>query len=108
MGKYTSPAYKTLLAEVAGVEVVDERTVRFRFSKPNRELPLTVGGIPVFSRQWGVVDGKAKPFDQVVTDIPLAVAPTRLGQCALAKTSLTCVTRNTGPKTSTCRRHRQL
>ena len=36
MGKYTSPAYKTLLAEVAGLDVLDDRTVRFRFSKPNR------------------------------------------------------------------------
>jgi microcin C transport system substrate-binding protein len=38
--------------------VVDERTVRFDFKKPNRELPLIVGGMPVFSREWGMENGK--------------------------------------------------
>ena len=39
---HTSPAYKTILADVVGLDVLDERTVRYRFKKPNRELPLTV------------------------------------------------------------------
>ena len=43
LGPYTSPAYKTVLEDVAGIEVVNERTVRYHFKKPNRELPLTVG-----------------------------------------------------------------
>ncbi|MBX3652770.1 MAG: ABC transporter substrate-binding protein [Ramlibacter sp.] len=85
MSKYTSPGYKTLLADVAGLEVLDERTVRFRFRHPNRELPLTVGGIPVFSRQWGVVNGKAKPFDQVVTDIPIGSGPYKIGPVRFGK-----------------------
>jgi microcin C transport system substrate-binding protein len=33
MGPYTSPAYKTLLEDVAGLDVLDERTVRYRFKK---------------------------------------------------------------------------
>ena len=53
VGPHTSPAYKTMLIDVDGVDVVDERTVRYRFKRANRELPLTVGGLPVFSRQWG-------------------------------------------------------
>ena len=36
MGAYTSPAYKTLLEDVAGLEVLGERRLRFRFKKPNR------------------------------------------------------------------------
>ena len=65
MGPHTSPAYKTLLADVAGLDVLDERTVRYRFKKPNRELPLTVGGLPVFSRQWGnQIDPKTGQFDE--------------------------------------------
>ena len=83
MGPHTSPVYKTILAEVAGLDVLDERTVRYRFRKPNRELPLTVGGLPVFSRQWGnQVDpktGQRKTFDQVVTDIPIGSGPYRIG-----------------------------
>ena len=75
VGPFASPGYKSLLADVAGVEVLNERTVRFQFKKPNRELPLTVGGLPVFSRQWGVENGKLKPFDQIVTDIPIGSGP---------------------------------
>ncbi|SEQ28446.1 extracellular solute-binding protein [Giesbergeria anulus] len=79
IGPHTSPAYKTMLIDVAGVDVLDERTVRYRFKKPNRELPLTVGGLPVFSRDWGVEGGKPKPFDQVVTDEPLGSGPYKIG-----------------------------
>jgi microcin C transport system substrate-binding protein len=86
MGPYTSPAYKTAFEDVAGCEVVDERTVRFRFKKPNRELPLTVGGIAVFSRKWGAdASGKAKPFDQVVTDIPIGSGPYKIGPVRFGK-----------------------
>ena len=79
MGPYTSPAYKNILEDVAGVDVVDDTTVRYRFKKPNRELPLTVGGLPVFSRKWGVENGKAKSFDKVVMDVPIGSGPYRIG-----------------------------
>ncbi len=85
VGPFTSPAYKTLLIDVAGVEVVDPRTVRYRFKKPNRELPLTVGGLPVFSRAWGMEGGKPKPFDQVVTDIPIGSGPYKIGPVRFGK-----------------------
>ena len=89
MGPFTSPAYKNLLEDVAGLDVVDERTVRYRFKKPNRELPLTVGGLPVFSRQWGVDPnvngGKPKPFDKVVTDIPIGSGPYKIGPVRFGK-----------------------
>ncbi|MGH6637271.1 MAG: extracellular solute-binding protein [Polaromonas sp.] len=85
MSKYTSPAYKTLLEDVAGLDVLDERTVRYRFKKPNRELPLTVGGLPVFSRQWGMENGKAKLFDQVVMDIPIGSGPYKIGPVRFGK-----------------------
>ena len=85
MGPHTSPSYKTLLEDVAGADVVDERTVRYRFRKPNRELPLRVGGLPVFSRQWGVENGRAKSFDQVVTDVPIGSGPYRIGSVRFGK-----------------------
>lgn len=81
VGPYTAPGYKTLLIDVAGAEVLDARTVRFRFKKPNRELPLTVGGLPVFSRDWGA----GKPFDQVVTDTPIGSGPYRMGSVNFGK-----------------------
>lgn len=89
MGPHTSPAYKTLLADVAGLDVLGERTVRFRFHQPNRELPLVVGGLPVFSRDWGdEIDpktGKRKTFDQVVMDIPIGSGPYRIGPVKFGK-----------------------
>ena len=85
MGPHTSPAFKSLLEDVAGVEVVDERTVRYRFKKPNRGLPLTVGGLPVFSRQWGMENGKPKSFDKVVTDIPIGSGPYKIGPVRFGK-----------------------
>ena len=85
LGPYTSPAYKTTLEDLAGLDIVDERTVRFRFKKPNRELPLTVGGMPIFSRQWGVENGKAKRFDEVVMDIPIGSGPYKIGPVRFGK-----------------------
>ena len=85
MGPYTSPGYKTALEDVAGLDVLDQRTVRYRFKKPNRELPLTVGGLPVFSQKWGVVNGKAKRFDEVVMDIPIGSGPYRIGPVNFGK-----------------------
>lgn len=85
VGPYASPGYRTVLEDVAGAEVVDAQTVRFRFKRPNRELPLTVGGLPIFSHQWGVVDGKAKPFDQVVMDMPIGSGPYRIGPVNFGK-----------------------
>lgn len=79
LGPFTSPAYKNLLEDVAGLDVVDDLTVRYRFKKPNRELPLTVGGLPVFSRKWGMENGKPKTFDKVVMDVPIGSGPYKIG-----------------------------
>ncbi len=81
VGPHTSPAYKTLLIDVAGAQVLDERTLRYHFKKPNRELPLIVGGLPVFSRDWGA----GKPFDQVVMDTPMGSGPYRIGPVRFGK-----------------------
>ena len=81
MGPHTSPAYKTALEDVAGLDVLDERTVRYRFKKPNRELPLTVGGLPVFSHRWGA----GKPFDEVVMDEPIGSGSYRIGPVRFGK-----------------------
>ncbi len=81
MGPHTAPSWKTVLEDVVGLDLVDERTVRFRFKKPNRELPLTVGGLPVFSRAWG----QGKPFDEVVMDLPIGSGPYKIGPVRFGK-----------------------
>ena len=89
VGPFVSPGYKSMLEDVTGVEVLDAHTVRYRFKKPNRELPLTVGGLPVFSHRWGESDatggGKPKPFDQVVMDIPIGSGPYKIGPLNFGK-----------------------
>ena len=86
MSKYAAPSYKSVMAEVDGCDVLDDLTVRFRFKKPNRELPLVVGGaLPIFSSDWGMENGKAKPFDEVVTDIPIGSGPYKIGPVKFGK-----------------------
>ncbi|MDM0013347.1 extracellular solute-binding protein [Variovorax sp. J22P168] len=73
-GKLAAPQFRTLYAEVKDVKALDDRTVRFEFQNPNPELPLVVGGMPVFSRAWG----GGKPFDQITTDVPIGSGPYKL------------------------------
>lgn len=74
VSKEAAPQFRTIYAEVKSATAVGERTVRFDFASPNRELPLVVGGMAVFSREWG----KGKPFDQVVSEIPIGSGPYRI------------------------------
>ena len=74
ISKEAAPQYRTIYAEVKDAAAIDERTVRFDFARRNPELPLIVGGMPVFSRDWG----KGKPFDEVVSDIPIGSGPYKL------------------------------
>ncbi len=80
-----SPGIRSQLEDVAGLDVLDATTVRYRFKKPNRELPLTVGALPVFSHRWGEDAGRAKPFDQVVMDIPIGSGPYKIGPVNFGK-----------------------
>ena len=70
-GKLAAPQFRTIYAEVKGAKALDARTVRFDFASENRELPLVVGGMAVFSRAWG----GGKPFDQINTELPIASGP---------------------------------
>ncbi len=76
--KFAHPKYATLLGDVEACDVVDDRTVRFRFKKKDRQLPLVVGAIPIFSPKWGLENRKNKPFDQVVTDMPIGSGPYKI------------------------------
>jgi microcin C transport system substrate-binding protein len=84
-GPLSAPGFRTMLEDVVSVEALDDRTVRYRFAKPNRDLPLTVGGLPVFSHKWGESGGKPKPFDQIVMDIPIGSGPYRIGPVNFGK-----------------------
>jgi microcin C transport system substrate-binding protein len=76
MSKQAAPQYRVVFGDVKRAVVTGPRSVRFDFSRASAELPLLVGGLPVFSRDWGA----GKPFDQVVMDIPIASGPYRVGR----------------------------
>ena len=75
IGPDCSPAYRTILAGVKAAVVLDTQTIRFDLHAPNRELPLSLGSLPIFSRDWG----RGKAFAQVVLDTPIGSGPYRIG-----------------------------
>ncbi|PUE08579.1 ABC transporter substrate-binding protein [Limnohabitans sp. T6-5] len=80
-----APQYRTYFGEIKSATVLGERIIRFDFVRPNRELPLIVGSLPVFSRQWGQVGQVRKAFDQMVMDMPIASGPYRMGPVQFGK-----------------------
>ena len=83
--KLAAPQYRTIYAEVKSATVVSERVVRFDFLTPNPELPLVVGGMPVFSRDWGKVNGQATPFDKIVSEAPIGSGPYKVASPAMGR-----------------------
>ena len=80
-GKLAAPQYRSIYAEVKAVTVLSERLLRFDFLVPNPELPLVVGGMPVFSRAWGA----GKPFDKIVSDPPIGSGPYKPASSAMGR-----------------------
>jgi microcin C transport system substrate-binding protein len=47
------PSYRVILADVEKAEALDDRRVKFTFkSNTDRQLPLTVAGLPVLPKKW--------------------------------------------------------
>lgn len=76
MSKQAAPQYRVVYGDISKAVVVAPRTVRFEFKRASLELPMLAGSMAVFSRAWGA----GKPFDQVVTDIPVASGPYKIGR----------------------------
>ncbi|HWM40946.1 MAG TPA: extracellular solute-binding protein [Burkholderiales bacterium] len=76
MSKEAAPQFRVIYGDVKRAVVTGPRRVRFEFAQPSAELPLLVGGLPVFSRDWGA----GKPLDQVITEHPVASGPYKIGR----------------------------
>jgi microcin C transport system substrate-binding protein len=76
MSKEAAPQFRVVYGDVKRAVVVAPRTVRFEFVQPSAELPLLVGGLPIFSRDWGA----GKPLDQVIMEHPIASGPYKIGR----------------------------
>ena len=81
VGPHVFPGYRAYFADVKQATILGERVIRFDFRRPSAELPLVVGGMPVFSRDWGA----GKPFDQVVMDYPVTSGPYRIDRVNFGK-----------------------
>nr|WP_241077857.1 extracellular solute-binding protein [Paraburkholderia caledonica] len=67
------PQFSVYFAQIARAVVVNRLTIRFDYKVATREMPLLAGGIPVFSRKWGMrPDGTRIPFDQLAFEKPIA------------------------------------
>jgi len=68
-----APQFSVYFGQIARAVVVDRLTIRFEFKVATREMPLLAGGMPVFSRKWGMrPDGTRIPFDQIAFEKPIA------------------------------------
>ena len=73
--KGASPAFQTAVAGLEAVDVIDARTLRFRFKEKSREQVFNAGLMPVFSRKWGQTGGVSKTMDAIVTELPILSGP---------------------------------
>ena len=83
--KQAAPQYRTYFSEVKAATVLGERSIRFDFVRPNSELPLIVGSLPVFSQKWGWQGKVHTPLDQMVMEVPIASGPYRIGPVQFGK-----------------------
>lgn len=77
------PAIKVAYADVQEVVAEGPRRVVFRFkSNQNRELPLSVGGLPVLPKHWWAT----RDFSRPLTEPPLGSGPYRVERFELGRT----------------------
>ncbi len=71
-----SPLFNSEFMVIRGATVIDKQTLRFDFTRAERDAPLIAGDIPVFSPKWGMgSDGKRPSFDQISNVAPIASGP---------------------------------
>jgi microcin C transport system substrate-binding protein len=80
--KFSIPAYRSLTEDVARVVVKGPRTIRYELRQRNRELPLILGALPVFSPKWGA----GKPFEEIKFEEPIASGPYLIERFAAGRT----------------------
>ncbi len=75
------PQYRFYYADIAAAEVIDPRTVRFKFTQVNPELHLLAGQIPIFSRRWV----GERDFSTLAGVEPIASGPYRVESFIIGK-----------------------
>lgn len=77
------PIYRQTLRDVVKAEALDPATVRYTFKGDLvRDLPLTVSGLPIFSKAYYATH----PFDKTTLDAPLGSGPYLIDSMAQGRT----------------------
>jgi peptide/nickel transport system substrate-binding protein len=80
LGTVGNPRYLTAWTKIASAERLDDRTVRFTFNAPDRELPLILGLRPILQRaQWEGRDFPNIATEPVIGSGPYIVGPYEMG-----------------------------
>ncbi len=69
--KRAHPLYQSYWRDIKEAQVIDDHQVRFLFTQKNRELPLIIGELPVFSRAFF----EKHPFDKGDLTVPMGSGP---------------------------------
>ncbi len=69
--KLVSPQFPAQLVDVKSAQILNARAIRYVFRRKNPELPIVLGGLPVFSKRWG----GGKLFDKIALDKPITSGP---------------------------------
>jgi microcin C transport system substrate-binding protein len=76
------PQYRYYYADVAAVEKLGERRVKFQFKHGgNRELPVIMGQLPVLPKHWW----ESRNFENVLLEPPLGSGPYKLGRFEMGR-----------------------
>ncbi|ARP98796.1 extracellular solute-binding protein [Pseudorhodoplanes sinuspersici] len=71
------PIIGSILRDFEGAEAIDDLTVIARFKeKRGRDVPLSVAGLPIFSRAYY----SKRPFDESTMDVPLGSGAYKVGR----------------------------
>jgi microcin C transport system substrate-binding protein len=77
------PLYHQMLQDVVAAEALDPETVRYTFKGDQvRDLPLTVAGLPIFSKTYYA----SRAFEETTLDPPLGSGPYLVDQLAQGRT----------------------
>src|SRR5580692_1138367 len=68
-----APDYAQNFSGIRQAVIIDPHTVRFDLKQPSRAQIFQLGTVLcIYSRKWGLgSDGKTKPFNQIVNDLPI-------------------------------------
>lgn len=58
--------FRNIYGDIEKAEALDERTVRFTLARPDRELAISVGTLPVLPKHWWTAEGRdlGKPLNE--------------------------------------------